>query len=170
MAVMLTGCAEVSFKRGGSAADFDADKSACQQAIAGTGESLAECMEGRGWFLHQFADDAADDVSETTESAGDPDAGVATGDVGTSAAGASTEPEAPVAKKKRSKAATRPAPIGTWFKLGAAPGALEADQAACVAELGEEHRIRSASQPVSPAMRACMKQRGWFGLESSPTR
>jgi hypothetical protein len=167
LALIAGGCAEVSFKRGGSAADFDADKLACNREIADSEQTLAACMEKRGWFLHQFDEAAAgpekvSDETSTTETAS-PDAATIDAPAAENAAKPKTS------KKAKAKPAA-PVAIGTWFKFGAGPDALATDQAACVGELGEEHRIQSTSQPVSPAMRECMKQRGWYGLESAETR
>lgn len=164
LALIAGGCAEVSFKRGGSAADFDADKLACNREIADSDQTLAACMEKRGWFLHQFDEAAAgaeeiSDETSTTETAS-PDAA-------TIDAPAAENAVKPKTKKKAKAKPAAPVAIGTWFKFGAGPAALGQDQESCVAELGEAHRIQSTTQPVSPEMRACMKRKGWFGIESA---
>lgn len=164
LALIAGGCAEVSFKRGGSAADFDADKLACSREIADSDQTLAGCMEKRGWFLHQFEDDSLAEEDGSGEVG--TEAPATTGDGAADTPVASPAPPAKAAKKSKAKARPAvPVAIGTWFKFGAGPDAIAQDQQACVQSLGDEHRIVPPENLVTPQMRACLKERGWFGME-----
>lgn len=54
--------------------------------------------------------------------------------------------------------------VASWWKLGGTPASLDTDITACVDKLGATHRPSPAATEVTPALRDCLRQRGWRSL------
>lgn len=74
------------------------------------------------------------------------------------------------------KAEPKPAPapvdplktykINSWWKFGGTPAQLKADQAACVAVLGEAHQPDMASQTYTRGLIECLHKNRWMALKA----
>jgi len=179
MALSMTGCGELSYKRGASAQDLEATRKSCQSA--GTEKAVEKCLEDNGWVVKKLDDielfataSVTDDnrnlgTSEPAKGADKPAPGTVARSPampGTTAAAGSGG--APVASP-----APPPAPpaspldvykISSWWKLGAGREAMEADTADCVAQLGSAHKPDNATQQVTRGFVVCMHGKGWKAL------
>ena len=54
LAVMVSGCGELSYKRGASTQDLEAAKAACQSA--GSDKAAEQCLEDNGWTVKKLDD------------------------------------------------------------------------------------------------------------------
>ncbi len=178
--IALTGCAEVTFKRGAGPDQMQATEQGCREKTA-TVEAYKACLNAAGFLYAKpsgdtvlFADDeeaaqaAAADTGIATAVEEEP-ASVATADAPT----VSVEPAGrtgeslPQATKPVAKAPADPlkkATVASWWKFGGTSDGLNADQATCGSTLGEAHHVAPNAKVVTVGMLRCLKTKGWFAV------
>ena len=178
--IALTGCAEVTFKRGAGPDQMQATEQGCREKTA-TVEAYKACLNAAGFIYAKpsgdtvlFADDeeaaqaAAADTGIATAVEEEP-ASVATADAPT----VSVEPAGrtgeslPQATKPVAKAPADPlkkATVASWWKFGGTSDGLNADQATCGSTLGEAHHVAPNAKVVTVGMLRCLKTKGWFAV------
>ncbi len=140
---LLAGCTSVSFKQGAGGADYRRDERAC---MGTTTERTAfiQCMEAKGWWTRsteelsqitlvsvEDSEAAAEMQPAPAEEVAAPGDGSArpTPSTRTASAPAPVTPKDPLDRLR----------IAMWSKMGAGTNELIADQAQCLATLGEAH-------------------------------
>ncbi len=178
--IALTGCAEVTFKRGAGPDQMQATEQGCREKTA-TVEAYKACLNAAGFLYAKpsgdtvlFADDeeaaqaAAADTGIATAVEEEP-ASVATADAPT----VSVEPAGrtgeslPQATKPVAKAPADPlkkVTVASWWKFGGTSDGLNADQATCGSTLGEAHHVAPNAKVVTVGMLRCLKTKGWFAV------
>ena len=178
--LVLTGCAEVTFKRGAGPGEMQATEQGCREKTA-TVEAYKACLNAAGFIYAKPSGDTvlfADD--EETAQAAATDTGIATAveeePASVASDGAPTvsvEPSGragesqPQATKPVAKAPADPlkkVTVASWWKLGGNAGGLEADQASCGTTLGEAHHVAPNARVVTVGMLRCLKTKGWFAV------
>jgi hypothetical protein len=183
--IALTGCAEVTFKRGAGPEQMQATEQGCREKTA-TVEAYKACLNAAGFIYAKpsgdtvlFGDDeeAADAATADAAAA---DTGIATAveeepaSIATDAAPTvSVEPSGrtgeslPQAKKPVAKAPADPlkkVTVASWWKFGGTADGLNADQATCASTLGEAHHVAPNAKVVTVGMLRCLKTKGWFAV------
>ncbi len=183
--VTLTGCAEITFKRGAGPGEMQATEQGCREKTADV-EAYKACLHAAGFtyakpsgdtvlFVEQDEEQVATD--ESSESTTEAEAPVATSTNASAASDAaptvSVEPSGragqslPQAAKAKSKVPTDPlkqVTVASWWKLGGTAGGLEADQGTCATTLGNAHRVAPNAKVVTVGMLRCLKGKGWFAV------
>ncbi|HYD47549.1 MAG TPA: hypothetical protein VEB21_04345 [Terriglobales bacterium] len=163
-AVLLAGCATVSFKRGASPDVMSADERACRKQTSGE-HDFRRCMRERGLYV--------------TGSDGGSEAEARPSPVPTTSGAADGGFESPLPPVMATPGALAVAPadnvlmlvpVGSWWKFGATAEQVPAAIDACVAQLGESHRPARGAVQVTAGLRACMRQNGWFSVKAEPSR
>ncbi|MDO9316247.1 MAG: hypothetical protein Q7T97_17060 [Burkholderiaceae bacterium] len=177
IALSMTGCGELSYKRGASAQDLDATKKSCQSA--GGDQAIEKCLEENGWVVKRLDDMELFATASVTSDNRSPGIDEARND-------AVKPPAADPVKSANSSLATAdpgrkpsasngpsPAPppnpldvykVSSWWKLGAGREAMEADTRDCVTQLGDAHKPDNKTQQVTRAFVVCMHTQGWKAL------
>ncbi len=174
-ALLLSGCGEISYKRGASPADLESARKTCR--ASGDEKSVDKCLEEQGWVIRK-PDDM--DLFATIVPSNDarlPAADPAKPFAVPAPAGAVILPGAAApaqAKPPGSEpvaAAPKPPPgpmdlytVASWWKIGAGREALEADMGACVKDLGEAHQPNAKTQQVTRGLVICLHDKGWKAL------
>lgn len=181
--LLVSGCGELSYKRGASTQDLDAAKAACQSA--GSEKAAEQCLEDKGWTVKKL-----DDIDLFATAGVSPDnrkpsvfttpefvpatpaqpAGTATASTSKAAAPAAEKP-AVAAPSPSAPPPPAPSPldvyaISSWWKIGADREALAADTSECVATLGETHKPNATTQQVTRGFVVCMHGKGWKALRA----
>lgn len=181
IASLIGACGEISYKRGGSAQDIERSHQACR----GTGEQLATCLEKFGWAKPQT--DALDPLFATV-SVTDNQHGTVSKPAMTPVA---TEPKAvnsasssvakitkdhqaasaTSAKTVQSASTVNDGPdvsysINSWWKMGAFPQQLSADQTQCEKKLGPAYLPDYKTQTYKRAFIVCMHDLGWMAVRN----
>lgn len=160
IALMASGCGELSYKRGASTQDLEVSRAGCQSF--GSGKAFDKCLEDNGWVVKKWDDVdlfAVAGVSPNNRNpAAAPTTSVAAQSVGTSITPTSATPPPPADPMDTYT-------IKTWFKPGAGREVLEADTNDCAARLGEAHQPDNKTQQVTRAFVICMHGKGWKALK-----
>lgn len=188
LALLVSGCGELSYKRGASTQDLEAAKKACQ--TAGNEKAVERCLEDQGWTVKKLEDIdlfATAGVSPDNRNPGafvTPEfvpvvpakpAPAASPAGGLAAPLPSAAAAAPVAERPVQTPAPPPAPtanpldiytISSWWKMGADREALAADTRDCVATLGPAHKPDDTTQRVTRGFVVCMHAKGWKALRA----
>jgi len=156
--LLLAACGEISYKRGASAGDLAQAKLECSASSAPA--AIEACLETKGWLVADMGKDAllneADPVIQATYQ----------GDQRTP-----TVSNKPSEMPKPGGTPTQPKDpmdvfvINSWWKAGQGPQALQADSAACVAELGQAHQPDASYQKATRGLLRCMRKHGWYALQ-----
>ena len=177
---LLSGCGEISYKRGASPADLEVARKACR--ASGDDKSADKCLEDQGWVIRK-----PDDMDLFASVAPSNDARIPAADVAkvpgapvSASAGVAAQPGA--AKTGAAKAASGqtaaaaavavappPGPldvytVGSWWKIGAGRESLEADMGACVKDLGDAHQPDAKTRQVTRGLVVCLHDKGWKAL------
>lgn len=183
MLLLVSGCGELSYKRGASTQDLEAAKKACRSA--GSEKAAERCLEDQGWTVRQL-----DDIDLFATVGVSPDnrnpsafvtpefvlavpakpAAAVPSAVASAAAATASVAEGPVQPPASSPPpATSPLDvyaISSWWKMGADREALAADTRDCVATLGPAHKPDDATQRVTRGFVVCMHGKGWKALRA----
>ena len=178
--IALTGCAEVTFKRGAGPDQMQATEQGCREKTA-TVEAYKACLNAAGFIYAKPSGDTvlfADDEEAAQTAAAD--TGIATAveeePASVPAAGAPTVSVEPAGRTGESlPQATRPvakAPadplkkvtVASWWKFGGTSDGLNAGQATCGSTLGEAHQVAPNAKVVTVGMLRCLKTKGWFAV------
>jgi len=194
---MLTGCAQVSFKRGASPDQMTTGEQECRRRTTDEA-AFVECMRQGGWFVLGTTDGSPAPATVTPA----PEAAVATPErTAASPKPAPIVPEVPEAAATPAptvimpapvvapvmapaEAATEPSPgvdspaddplrrvdVGSWWKLGGTVDGLQKAAESCTAKLGPAHRPEGDLRIVTAAMRDCLRAAGWYPLGGAGPR
>lgn len=159
----LTGCQEMTFKAGAGPGDFTAAEKACRAEAAGAEESYERCMNARGFQVHRRSESIF--AGGATAATPAPEAMAASTPL-TEAPTASPAATPAPAKKSPSAppAPTGPIEVSSWWKFGGTAGEFDASRKACIAELNEPPSATANENIASPALVACLRKAGWFGI------
>ncbi len=163
LTLLVSGCGELSYKRGASTQDLEAAKAACQSA--GSEKAAEECLEDKGWTVKKL-----DDIDLFVTAGVSPDN--RNPSAFTIPAFVPVTPAAPPALPIAAAATPAPASpldryaISSWWKIGADREALAADTSECVATLGEAHKPDAKTQQVTRGFVVCMHGKGWKALRA----
>jgi len=171
MVMLLSGCAEVSFKRGAGVDQLRADRKTCAAS-----DDANACLIAKGWSTLDLGSDAESPaVAEITPTESAAKTEIAVASTPTSIAGAPTVVAAPAPKKdprdvSNMKATPKALPkdpnalvmVSSWWKPGGANPQAAID--ACVMTLGEAHKPDYARNKVTAGLVGCMRKSGWFGV------
>ncbi len=176
--VLVSGCGELSYKRGASTQDLEAAKAACRSA--GSDKAAEQCLEDKGWTVKKLDDvDLFATVGVTPDNR-NPSAftipafvpvtpAVVSGSSVVSSAAPQaappTQPTAPVAPPPPASPMDLYT-ISSWWKIGADREAQAADTNECVTTLGEAHKPNAKTQQVTRGFVVCMHGKGWKALRA----
>ncbi len=177
LALLVSGCGELSYKRGASTQDLEAAKKSCQSA--GSEKATERCLEDQGWTVKKLDDVdlfATAGVSADNRNPGAfvtpefvpvvPAKPVA---VAPPAVSSSPATEKPAVVSPPPPSPSSPLDIYTissWWKMGADRDALAADTHDCVAALGPAHKPNETTQQVTRGFVVCMHAKGWKALRA----
>lgn len=183
LALLVSGCGELSYKRGASTQDLEAAKKACQ--AAGGDKAAERCLEEQGWTVRKLDDIDLFATAGVSPDNRNPSAFVTPEFVPVvPAKPAAAVPSAvvsaaavavPAAERPVQPAASSPPPatspldvytISSWWKMGADREALAADTRDCVATLGPAHKPDDSTQRVTRGFVVCMHAKGWKALRA----
>lgn len=169
LALVVTGCASVSFKRGASGEAMAEEERACRQQ-AGTA-SHEECMRAHGQVVRGRDQAAATPVQPVATPLAVPGRPSGTLPVASPTARPTVSPAAgvPSGGTEGSDPLTRVS-VSSWWKLGAKPDELDAAMGACLTELGEAHRPDPGAKVVTAGLIECLRRAGWYPLGQGGTR
>ncbi len=150
--LLLSGCADVYFKRGASASELGGDEKECHAKTSGKTEYEA-CLRDRGLHSSSFRCffGACADPKPTRRAAATPasDQAGATREVPSRTATESDEAQVEAQNPRTSCHGGECAVV--YFKRGASPGQMEADEEAC-------HEATDSEEAYSE----CLRDRGWL--------
>lgn len=178
--VLISGCGELSYKRGATADDLESARKSCRSA--GDETAAEKCLEDRGWVVKKL-----DDLDLFATASASPDnrsLGIdqTTNPPAPAAGTRSIPPEKPRAMNpgtgKDPAAVDSPSPrappppadpldtytVSSWWKMGAGREAMEANTNECVAQLGAAHKPDQKTQQVTRGFVVCMHGKGWKAL------
>ena len=182
LALLVSGCGELSYKRGASTQDLEAAKRACQSA--GSEKAAERCLEDQGWTVRKL-----DDIDLFATAGVSPDnrnpstfvtpefvpvvpaqpAAVVpkpTAAVPSSAVPPNEKVAAPPVSPPPPSSPLDLYTISSWWKMGADREALAADTRDCVATLGPVHKPNDTTQQVTRGFVVCMHAKGWKALRA----
>lgn len=184
--VFFSGCQQMAWKPGASAADLDRDTAACEADHAEQ-QAVHDCLRKRGWSVRVpkstelEAMESADEVDAAPVATG---AGVLPATAAAPATPASGAAATAATVPAEPRAGTAPAPrnksvplspssravdplhrsnIQAWWKMGGQGDALTADMNACVDQLGPQHKPDLEKRLYTRGLIDCLKAKGWFG-------
>lgn len=178
--LLISGCGELSYKRGATVDDLESARKSCRSA--GDEKSAEKCLEDRGWVVKKL-----DDMDLFATASASPDnrkLGIdqTTNPPAPAAGTRNIPPEKPRAMNPGtgkdpaavdSPSASVPPPpadpldtytVSSWWKMGAGREAMEANTNECVAQLGEAHKPDQKTQQVTRGFVVCMHGKGWKAL------
>lgn len=144
----LSGCGEISYKRGGSAQDVSQAHAMCR----GTDNEFSKCLAQQGWDPLFAAVSVTDNRPNPTLTSYE--------------------------TKKDTSERGAPAPstindgpnvsynINSWWKMGAGPEALNIDQQSCETALGARYKPDYLTNTFKRAFLICMHDKGWITLRN----
>lgn len=178
IALSMTGCGELSYKRGASAQDLDATKKSCRSA--GSDQAIEKCLEDNGWVVTKLDDIDLFATASVTPDHRNPGGDAARSNAPKTAAAEPVEPSNsppasadPGRKPPAIEGGTAYAPpaspldvykVSSWWKLGAGREVMEADTSDCVTQLGDAHKPDNKTQRVTRGFVVCMHTKGWKAL------
>ena len=177
LALLVSGCGQLSYKRGASTQDLDAAKKACM--ASGSEKAAEQCLADQGWTVKKLDDmDLFASVGVSADNR-NPSAFVTpefVPVVPAQPAAAAQPPGATAASVQPPAAPAAPPPkpsspldvytISSWWKMGANREALAADTDDCVATLGAAHKPNDTKQQVTRGFVVCMHAKGWKALRA----
>ncbi|MBY0467680.1 MAG: hypothetical protein K2Q07_01750 [Burkholderiaceae bacterium] len=176
LALLISGCGELSYKRGASTQDLETAKRACQSA---DGEKAAgQCLEDRGWTVKKLDDIDLFATAGVSPDNRNPSAFVTPEFAPVVPAKSAAAPIPPAenspAAAEKPMVPSPPSPtspldvytISSWWKMGADREALAADTHDCVAMLGPAHKPSETTQQVTRGFVVCMHAKGWKALRA----
>ncbi len=176
VAWLLSGCGEISYKRGATPADLEVARKACR--ASGDATSADKCLEDQGWVIRKpddmdlFASVAPSSDARVASAAGaKPPAATLTASAA-AAPSAAAQPASGQAAPAAAIAVAPPPPpgpldiytVGSWWKIGAGRESLEADMGACVKDLGDAHQPNARTRQVTRGLVVCLHDKGWKAL------
>jgi len=153
--LLAAGCGTLSYKLGGSGADYEAASKRCREQ-GREGAAYEQCLREQGWGSKQLG------VAPATSAAAPaaPAAAVeAKPPPAPPAAGA-----APAAGAPPPAEPGRPVVVESWFKLGGTADDLAAARRRCQTKLGAAARVEAGSDAVTREMLGCLEGEGWRAL------
>lgn len=180
ISLLISGCGELSYKRGASADDLESARKSCRSA--GDEKAAEKCLEDRGWVVKKLDDMdlfatasmSPDNRSLGIDQATNPPVTATSTEKAppaTAQAASSDAPQNPGAATGPSVSTPPPPPspldtytVSSWWKMGAGREAMEANTHECVAELGEAHQPNHKTQQVTRGFVVCMHGKGWKAL------
>lgn len=194
LALIMTGCGEISYKRGASAQDLERARKGCAQT--GSEDAQLACLREAGWIVAPIGDSELFAQAHLTKS--QPHADTQPDNVmdsntmplnkrlslDTETTQKQVNPEAKqgASNPKPAQTLTAPSPasvqppdahtpyaISSWWKFGGTPNLLKQDKQACEATLGESHKTNEKAQIYTRGFVICMHQKGWKGLKANKT-
>ena len=160
VALLLSGCGELAFKRGASSSDLEAAKKSCREKGPDPA-AIEQCMADRGWVVQNLSRMEPLDADPVVEASVIPsDRRIE------NAAHATPGAPQPATAVKRTPEMTDTFKVSAWWKTGSGAASLNADTEACVSKLGAAHRPDSQTQSTTRGFLLCMKDRGWSGLRA----
>jgi len=150
--LLLGGCADVAFKRGGSSSEFDAARQTCHRTT-NDDDAYRACLSRAGWSV----------VAEANQPVPvEPSVSVPTVPAPIQAAQppapASTPAPAPV---QDPKSGLETISVKNWWRIGVGVSNLDASVDTCVAQLGPAHQPAPGYHTVTRSLAACLKTEGW---------
>jgi len=160
LAVLLSGCGELAYKRGASSSDLEAAKLSCREKGPDPA-AVEKCMADRGWVVQNLSRMEPLDADPVVEASAIPsDRRIE------NAASATPGAAQSATAVKRTPEMTDTFKVSSWWKTGSGAASLKTDTEACVAKLGEAHRPDSQTQSATRGLLLCMKDKGWSGLRA----
>ncbi|OYU00566.1 MAG: hypothetical protein CFE40_04600 [Burkholderiales bacterium PBB1] len=181
LALLVSGCGELSYKRGASTQDLEAAKKSCQSA--GSEKAAERCLEDQGWTVKKLDDVDLFATAGVSPDNRNPSAFITPEFVPVvPAQSAAPAPSAVAAAAAAGPATDKPVvppvsppppsspldvyTISSWWKMGADREALAADTLDCVATLGPAHKPNETTQQVTRGFVVCMHAKGWKALRA----
>jgi hypothetical protein len=160
LAVLLSGCGELAYKRGASSSDLEAAKQSCREKGPDPA-AVEKCMADRGWVVQNLSRMEPLEADPVVEASAIPsDRRIE------NAASATPGAAQSATAVKRTPEMTDTFKVSSWWKTGSGAASLKADTEECVAKLGEAHRPDSQTQSATRGLLLCMKDKGWSGLRA----
>ena len=172
--VIVSGCAEVMFKRGAGPGNMQSAQHSCREQSADE-TAYGNCLRAAGYvyekpsasgalFVAPVAETAAAAAGESAAPAPAADSMPMTAHVEPAArAGVSIAPQAIPTPTPAINPLTE-VTVASWWKLGGSAGGLETDQGSCAGQLGAAHKVAANSKVVTVGMLGCLKSKGWFAV------
>jgi hypothetical protein len=158
ISLILGGCADVAFKRGGSSADFASAKKSCHQTTTDD-DAYRACLSSAGWSVVAEADQpAVADISAPTAAAPSP---TQAAQHSTSFTVEGVSGSAPPAPALDPKSGLETISVKNWWRIGVGSSSLDASVNTCVARLGPAHQPAPGYHTVTRALVSCLKTEGW---------
>jgi len=172
LALLLSGCGELAYKRGATSGDLETAKKACREK--GSDTAYQRCMADNGWAVQNLGRMEPLDVDPVAEASVIPgDRRIENEPTATPGEQHADLPIAFGPPQPAPAAAGKPDMMDTfkvssWWKAGSGASSLEADTNACVAQLGEAHRPvqTQQTQKATRGLLLCMKAKGWSALHA----
>lgn len=168
--LIMSGCGELSYKRGANLNDLGITKKTCAANNANQTE-IEKCLADNGWFVHDLGSsddlDVTDPVIEVAVNNDNRriDAPLEISDKNrANANNSASNSNSPVTNIKKSADPMDIYKISSWWKIGGNASSLQLAINECIATLGEAHRPNSETRQVTRGMLLCMKEKGWHGL------
>ena len=154
--LLLSGCADIYFKRGASASELGADEKECHAKTSGKDEYEA-CLRGRGLHSSTFKCffGACSDREPKQRAAAAPASGETQSNGDASIEGTTEMGEAQASPQPARKSCHAGDCAVVYFKRGASPGQMEADEEVC-------HEATDSEADYSE----CLRERGWLVRDS----
>ncbi|MDP2101829.1 MAG: hypothetical protein Q8J59_07175 [Methylotenera sp.] len=183
LALLMSACGEVSYKRGATVRDLEQAKKSC--AKEGDESAQLECLRQQGWMISPANDIDLFAQASVTENQSHAKPVPVSDEMATESstfapsptpAQLSVELKAVAQKDNVIKPKTpQAAPvndntkykISSWWKLGGSAEMMKKDMGTCAATLGAEHQPDTIAQLFTRGFVVCMYQQGWKGLKSS---
>lgn len=180
---LVSGCAEVTFKRGAGPGEMQATEQGCRAKSTDV-EAYKACLNAAGFIYAKPSGDAvlfAEDgeagadgiaVGSVADASPSPSAATASSGPTTDTPTVSVQPSGRAGESLPQAAKPTAAPadplkkvtVASWWKLGGTAGGLEADQASCGATLGDAHAVAPNAKVMTIGMLRCLKGKGWFAV------
>ncbi len=160
VALLLSGCGELAYKRGANSSDLEAAKKSCLEKEPDPA-AVEKCMANRGWVVHNLSRMEPLDADPVVEASVIPSNRRIE-----NAASATFGATQPTAAEKRAPKMTDTFKVSSWWKTGSGAASLKADTEACVAKLGDAHLPDSQTLSATRGLLLCMKGKGWSGLRA----
>lgn len=153
-ALLISGCSgDFSYKRGAGMSVFEKERETCAEKNKEENE-IEQCLEDSGWVIVGADKPLVEEqflVEEQPDKIVTLDGRTVTVDI------------TPV------EITTNPLDkinISSWWKAGAGPDKLMSDGDSCVFELGDGYTPEADLSVVTIGFHKCMKDKGWFALET----
>jgi len=156
--LLLGGCADVAFKRGGSSADFDAARQACHRTTTDNA-AYRSCLSNAGWSVVAEANGPAPTEPDAPVPAAP--APIQTAQPSASLTVKGVAASVPQAPGQDAKSGLDTISVKNWWRIGVGSSSLDASVDTCVARLGPAHQPAPGYHTVTRSLVACLKTEGW---------